>query len=518
MKHQSLYSKIFLAIFILLTLSQPVLALEVEYPSFPGTPSLTGDTDFVGYILYLFVFSIMASGVIAVMSIVYSGIKILIAAGNPSAISEAKERIWGSILGIILLMFSTVILMTINPDLIKPTKAKFNAQPGPYLAGSADPTSPSGRKLKPAPPQIANTADKTELDPEYTDLYYHCGATLGKTILVDLYDQTGGNVNLSVAKTVPLNCGGYVNISSIYNTTAAGPSGPGATTATPALSYSIRGEDAGVYYYLKEGCEGISSQIQKSSGRIPLFGNQHVEDIKDAKVLSMRIVSGTDVRARYGVVLNKNADGTGECSPPITNPYPGSLCVKLAATDFPDLNGNVFNPKSAHIITQYTELPQPDSEKKVTLYSNNFFVKLTDAQIGLQYSIFPGYSVASGTNGYNGTPDHFLRPPCNPSDDSTCPPTGGGLGQPFRGEKPPSECTPADPKQTCVNNIEPDGGFYSIIYAKNDIDLNNDNIINNFDYTDRSCKVFNNGIGSLNDDQFLIGEKKLYRIDLIPRI
>lgn len=504
MQNKKIFAKIFLVSLVFLAFSLPVLALEVTYPPVPFGPKITADTDLAGYVLYFFGFAVMIAGTIGVISIVYSGFLILVSAGNPSKISEAKERIWGSILGIILLMFSVVLLRTINPDLVKPVSSSFNKQAGVYFEGSQG-------KLKQAAQAIADTSDIVEFEQEYTDIVYVCTqnqSNTSKTLLVNLYDQKNFTPS-SNAKTVALPCGGTgrVSISSIPSSSVSS-SGPSSGGVNAVASFNWEYEDAGIYYYLKEGCDGLASNIQKGKGKIPLFGNESIENMDDETVKSLRIVSGTDNKWRYGVILNKNSDGSGECSAPIINSSPGSVCIDVIPND---MDGKPFAPRYAHVINQYPEATATATDVK--LYSNNYFVKLTDDQIQLQYSIFPGYS---GNFGYNGTPDEFMRPQCNPSDDPTCPPTGGGLGKSFTFGAPPYECTPIDPYQTCLNNVKTSGNFYTIIYVKNDIDSNQNGVIDTTEYSDRACRVFNNGVGGLNDDNLLKGERKPYRLDIIP--
>jgi len=481
---------LFTIITIFLSLSQPVLALEVSYPPLPGAPVITGDSSLVDYILYFFIFAVTTAAAIGIISIAIAGIQILIAAGSPAAVGAARERIFDSILGIILLMFSVILLRTINPEFINPQMNEFFLPPGVYLIGQ-------GTVPKQAPQAVSNTSDPLEVNPEYTTLVYNCGPTesnAGKTLLVRTYGQTDFGVGNN-GSTILVPCGstGSINIKG------------------SVLSFSWEYEDAGVYYYLNPGCEGISSEIQKSPGEIPIFGSWSIQDIAEP-VLSMRIVSGSDWRTRYGVILNKNSDGSGECSPPIVNHYAGSVCY--SGVTFPkDLDGYEFNPLYANVIT-YNPLLQTGKNKGVTLYSYDYFVRLK-AIINLepQFSVYEGYS-GDPDNGFNGTPDDLLAPPCDPLENPFCFPPGG-FGQTYTGDEPPDECTPFDPFQPCLNWVEPDGDFYTIFYARNDIDYDEDGF---YDYTDRACKVFNNGVSGLSGEDFLSGEKYLYRMDIIPEI
>lgn len=56
--------------------------------------------------------------VLAVLMIVIGGLEYILSAANPSAKEEGKKYITGAILGLVLALFSYVLLQTINPDLI----------------------------------------------------------------------------------------------------------------------------------------------------------------------------------------------------------------------------------------------------------------------------------------------------------------------------------------------------------------------------------------------------------------
>ncbi len=122
---QKKYKNLFLALVtavLFLQLAPFALALELNYPAlnFPGAPSITNATSLIQYVQYFFMFVILVTGIIAVVTIVIDGAKILLysAGGNTDAIGEARKNIFGSVLGIILLLFSFVILRTINPELV----------------------------------------------------------------------------------------------------------------------------------------------------------------------------------------------------------------------------------------------------------------------------------------------------------------------------------------------------------------------------------------------------------------
>src|SRR6185295_15995634 len=74
------------------------LALEIDYPSFNfgGSPfSILPSVSLTQYIQYFFVFLVIISGILGVMSITWAGFQILLAPSNPSTVGAARERIVG---------------------------------------------------------------------------------------------------------------------------------------------------------------------------------------------------------------------------------------------------------------------------------------------------------------------------------------------------------------------------------------------------------------------------------------
>ncbi len=85
----------------------------------PGTNPTTGAGTSPGaFIANFYQFALLIGGILAFGAIVFGGVKSAISAGNPSAISEARQWIWSALLGLLLLGGAYIILYTINPNLI----------------------------------------------------------------------------------------------------------------------------------------------------------------------------------------------------------------------------------------------------------------------------------------------------------------------------------------------------------------------------------------------------------------
>lgn len=91
-------------------------ALELQYPQLPGA-QLSQKPALPEFIRYLYMFSVLAAGFIAVGSAVYGGFKYLTSGGNPGARGEARAQITGGVLGSLVILAGYLLLSTINPQL-----------------------------------------------------------------------------------------------------------------------------------------------------------------------------------------------------------------------------------------------------------------------------------------------------------------------------------------------------------------------------------------------------------------
>ncbi len=85
------------------------------------------------YISSIYKYSVGLISLIAVMTMIISGVQIITSAGNSEAISGAKHRIISSVIAIILTAGSYTILYTVNPDLVNLKNLKILVVPGQQL-------------------------------------------------------------------------------------------------------------------------------------------------------------------------------------------------------------------------------------------------------------------------------------------------------------------------------------------------------------------------------------------------
>lgn len=93
------------------------------------------------FVANFYQFALMIGGLLAFGMIVWGGVKYAASRGNPSAESDAKDRIYGALIGLLLLAGVYLILFTINPNLIN-----LNLTALPTVTITA---SPSGSSLCP---------------------------------------------------------------------------------------------------------------------------------------------------------------------------------------------------------------------------------------------------------------------------------------------------------------------------------------------------------------------------------
>ncbi len=92
--------------------------LEAEYPEIQGFKPETVAANLPQYVKYIFNFAIAIVGLIAFGVLVWAGIRYLTSVGNPKETAESKKQILAVILGLLILLFSYLILTTINPQLV----------------------------------------------------------------------------------------------------------------------------------------------------------------------------------------------------------------------------------------------------------------------------------------------------------------------------------------------------------------------------------------------------------------
>jgi hypothetical protein len=84
---------------------------------FEGTKTVD-NTLLVKYLSAFFVYFVGIVGILAVVMMMYGGYHYIVAAGNPSKMTQGKEIISGAMIGLTLALVSFLLLGTINPSLV----------------------------------------------------------------------------------------------------------------------------------------------------------------------------------------------------------------------------------------------------------------------------------------------------------------------------------------------------------------------------------------------------------------
>ncbi len=122
---------------ILLLLFIPVFLLatgtEINYPNVPNAPTPGATTTFSQYVKYLFNLTIRIVGIIALGVLVWGGFLYLTSGGDVNQKEQAKEKIGGAFLGLLVFLFSYSVLYVINPKLLELSLQEVVPTGGIYL-------------------------------------------------------------------------------------------------------------------------------------------------------------------------------------------------------------------------------------------------------------------------------------------------------------------------------------------------------------------------------------------------
>ena len=111
--------------------------LEVSYPSIGGlTPSIT---NLPQYVKYIFNFAVAIAGLVALGVLIAAGVIYLTAAGDTAKIRDSKKRMQSALLGLLILLFSFLLITTINPYLAIFSLPGLTKAPVPEAASSTTP-------------------------------------------------------------------------------------------------------------------------------------------------------------------------------------------------------------------------------------------------------------------------------------------------------------------------------------------------------------------------------------------
>ncbi len=157
-----------------LTLADNVTKIGFCLPATVATTkiSIGGQQEFEGlaqFIAFVYEYGLSIASVIAILIIIFAGVQWTISGGSSEAISSAQHKIYGAIVGLIILAAAYTILYTVNPELVNlrpPDIWMINTQKiaAPYCGDitttrvSKTPAFPTGRPLETAQRKAAYSA------------------------------------------------------------------------------------------------------------------------------------------------------------------------------------------------------------------------------------------------------------------------------------------------------------------------------------------------------------------------
>lgn len=83
--------------------------------------SIGGEQEFEGlaqFVAFIYRYGMSLAAVLAILVIIFAGVQWTISGGSSEAISSAQHKIYGAVIGLVVLAVSYTILYTINPDLV----------------------------------------------------------------------------------------------------------------------------------------------------------------------------------------------------------------------------------------------------------------------------------------------------------------------------------------------------------------------------------------------------------------
>ncbi len=92
------------------------IKLNLDYPAF-GNIDINENQDLNQIIAWLYYFIVGISGFSAFFMFVWGGFQWSSSVGNPSVITEAKDKLTSAALGVLIVLSAYLILQVINPEL-----------------------------------------------------------------------------------------------------------------------------------------------------------------------------------------------------------------------------------------------------------------------------------------------------------------------------------------------------------------------------------------------------------------
>lgn len=395
---------------------------------------------------------------------------------NPEQKKGAKDRMLGSILGMILMLISYLIMNTINPKIESLGLEGLGGVPGIFYT-NGNPT-----QDKPAPLQEA--VSDTVKDLGFTGIKYTCAGDPKDAIplLIWFYPKTyfrDDNENFYNTSVVEVECG--------------------KTAEIKGKSFKMSFKYPGVYFYFKDDCNGAMTEAFNSD--ITPIPEQY-----KGKIKSFKIVWDRENYIKKGymtyVILKDNQDLTAvsNCSDPIYT----EKCHKIT----------MENVTSAHIFQGGGNVDNA-VETYLGFYRNaSGYVNFYSKPWGDKPGTFAGWYINSVQGGglYGESKDlkSHIIPKEAKFDYLEC--GGGGLVNSCETESYKNKCPSF---AECPGSIMVSGNYLVILTTDKDYGIRGKE--NQTDEAVTKCQVFYSSINSVKETEFsatgnTIGSVKIIRL------
>jgi hypothetical protein len=298
-----------------------------------------------------FYFLVGLSGVAAFGMLVWAGFLYLTSAGNPSQITQAKDKGKSAIFGLIFILASYLILTTINPELTQfHTKVLDNQNDGIVLTNSEDKSWCFTGSISTISPNVALNEEGEPLSGSYTIQFLS-----PKEDLLGVYVYEGSSYTNGIDKTFYENSGGSFSIST-----------------DPGSIYFLWNKP-GVYLYDNENMDQYPKYLTLGSESIGDFANK-VDKIviieEEGKSFNAVLFSNTDYYGKYALIDSAPfPDGVSLSSTSIQDNNLESIFIYQPSFSgrthlFPQINfqGSVCSLDSLGVISTDCETVKEDFE------------------------------------------------------------------------------------------------------------------------------------------------------------
>ncbi|NIQ00431.1 MAG: hypothetical protein GWM98_08350 [Nitrospinaceae bacterium] len=116
-------------------LSVAAIARAASYTALESLPGVTTAgspvPSFANYLAGVFNLALGVAIVLAIIVLVIAGIQYIGGASNEAVRKDARDRIWGAIIGLLIALGSFLLLQTINPDISSTTVSPPSVNPTP---------------------------------------------------------------------------------------------------------------------------------------------------------------------------------------------------------------------------------------------------------------------------------------------------------------------------------------------------------------------------------------------------